>query len=422
MCLIGVKNTGVHKKSKISEELFMRSITVNPDGMGVMYIGEDERVIVEKALKREDMIKLYHKVKDFPFFAYHVRIKTHGVISEENCHPYQILSKEEDGEDMWLMHNGILRGTKATFNSQRSDTFHFVEDELKSVLKRDPRILDDPGYMATLSNRISGSKFVVLSGKGSYWIVNESDGVTKDHSWLSNGNSSYTPPVYNYTSKHGYNNWQGQHDDWKDTEWDPVTKTYKKIEKPASCAVVTSTKSPTERVYTGGGFVKDKESAFTKTTKSLIDYVNPQYSKEGTSSKEDKKEDTTTSKTESSVLDKVESDKDTTQYLKELGHLSAKDFEEDDEEDDVDQEKLTSVLSAADIEEVAILCKGMNIETVEELVLADTDTAAMLIHYLLNPDAAEYVTDLAEELKTQAETTSTTNEETKSLTSKEVAA
>jgi hypothetical protein len=108
--------------------------------------------------------------------ACHWRMRTHGNIDLDNCHPYPVNTTTA------LMHNGILHtGNKA--DTTKSDTHHFIKDYLTGV---GDNALHDPGMLKMLGDFIEGNRFAIMSADGRLSVVNKDQGVESHGLWFSN--------------------------------------------------------------------------------------------------------------------------------------------------------------------------------------------------------------------------------------------
>lgn len=123
-------------------------------------------------------------------FVIHMRIGTSGLKNADNCHPFSIFP------DAGFAHNGILSGLG---DAVRSDTRIFVEDTLS---KLQHGFWDNAAVIEAITDcaNAASSKFVLLTGDGSYWIFNESMGHWHDGCWFSN--RSYVLPRKSTTPTH----------------------------------------------------------------------------------------------------------------------------------------------------------------------------------------------------------------------------
>jgi hypothetical protein len=159
----------------------------NADGVGVMY-AQDGELVVEKILPvdEEDFIHFYRNHIEGKDCAFHLRMKTHGNIDMENCHPYEVLNHSEHGISLWLMHNGVLStGNKA--DETKSDTWHYIRDYLRPMLADNPEFAFHPAFSAIIGDHIgSSNKFVLMDNNGRQVTINEDAGVYWGGLWLSN--------------------------------------------------------------------------------------------------------------------------------------------------------------------------------------------------------------------------------------------
>lgn len=161
--------------------------SANADGVGVMY-AQDGELIVEKILPRDeqDFIHFYRNHIEGKDCAFHLRMKTHGNIDMENCHPYEVLNHSEHGISLWLMHNGVL-ATGNDADTTKSDTWHYIRDYLRPMLADNPEFAFHPAFSAIIGDHIgSSNKFVLMDNNGRQVTINEDAGVYWGGLWLSN--------------------------------------------------------------------------------------------------------------------------------------------------------------------------------------------------------------------------------------------
>lgn len=208
MCIIIHKPKGI----SLSEEITRKASRINPDGFGVMYYDpEADRIVANKWIDYdiESVVKFVESLKDYEA-VFHYRIKTHGTISLDNCHPFKVLAKDDnEGEqnalfqgalpnrstDMYFMHNGVISVSKP--QGDDSDTVAFNKEYLQPVLKHKPLLIRSKAFRSMIGHTIGkGSKLVFMFGKGTVLKVNEEQGVEKDGCWFSNSNSfPYVAPI-----------------------------------------------------------------------------------------------------------------------------------------------------------------------------------------------------------------------------------
>ena len=166
----------------------------NPDGSGYSYWNPDtNKVEIVRSLNWEDIrgqfIADNKKYGDRTAFMVHFRIKSHGLVTKDNCHPFRMA----DGGA--FIHNGIIN--IPGIPDGQSDTRWFV-DQVINALPKDWQF--DPIWATMVTAMIgNGSKAVALWEKGVWAIYHESAGRWEDadgkyastreqgHIWYSNG-------------------------------------------------------------------------------------------------------------------------------------------------------------------------------------------------------------------------------------------
>lgn len=216
MCLLIVgKSTTIRQQLLQTPGLIEDIYGHNEDGLGVMFVTAKQQVKVAKRLPKgaqgfREMIAAMPN-DDRPV-AVHARMKTHGDIDLENCHPYQI------NDASWLMHNGILHTGNAADRS-KSDTFHFINDYLSELT---PDALHAPGMVKMLGDFIDNNRFAIMSADGRLSVVNREQGIEHDGVWYSNTYAwepSLLIPGYRTKSFTGYGRrWGGHLADLDDDE------------------------------------------------------------------------------------------------------------------------------------------------------------------------------------------------------------
>ena len=184
MCLLVTQST---ISPVLSNDWLIDFHSSNSDGVGVMY-ADDGDLIIQKILPKssQDFIEFYHANIKGKNCAFHLRMKTHGDIDLENCHPYEVLNRADHGMDLWLMHNGILStGNKA--DTTKSDTWHYIRDFLRPMLIDNPEFAFHPSFADIVGKHIgSSNKFVLMDNQGRIATINQSAGVYWAGLWLSN--------------------------------------------------------------------------------------------------------------------------------------------------------------------------------------------------------------------------------------------
>lgn len=199
MCVIIYKP----QEGELTQDDFENAVDTNSDGIGIMYV-EEGRVHVYKAVgKLEDQQPLYDMFIDKPTACMHLRLKTHGLITEDNCHPYKVLSIDDDDPiDLYMMHNGVISSYREV-DKDMSDTWNFIEATLKPLLKIDHTLIYNTEFQDLIEGYIGSSKLVFLDDTENIIIINEDAGSQRKGCWVSNTHSFTAKTTY-------YNNYSYQ--------------------------------------------------------------------------------------------------------------------------------------------------------------------------------------------------------------------
>ena len=203
MCLI-IQAT---KPQVITDTMMNCAYLNNDDGFGLMFANKG-KVHVHKLGKPKSfksINKLWDSYKnlDVPM-GLHFRFNTNGESSKAMSHPYQILNKEENSRDLWVMHNGPQLPTPMIDND-KSDTHQFVKWILKPQLANEPELLYNPDWQEMLADLIGSDKLLFLDSKTEeFTIINEDQGKTTDDMWLSNTYSLEPSGMYASTRDYTY--------------------------------------------------------------------------------------------------------------------------------------------------------------------------------------------------------------------------
>jgi len=176
----------------------------NPDGFGAIVNHNDERgVVVYKIVgSLKDIEDLYFKSVACYESVIHFRMKTHGDIDLDNCHPYIVT------DNLWMAHNGILSSGNDKDRS-KSDTWHYIKDFIRPMLEQTPDALDNPYIRGYIGAHIGASnKFGFMSNEGKVYIINKHSGVEYDGVWYSN-TYAWSPYKHGYEKAPSYNYYSG---------------------------------------------------------------------------------------------------------------------------------------------------------------------------------------------------------------------
>ena len=195
MCIAIMKS----ENKKISKTTLQRCYESNPDGAGFMFAADKKLTVKKGYFTFKEFYKDY-KPHENKQVLLHFRIKTHGPIDKNNCHPFLVNS------GLGFIHNGIISGYG---DNKQSDTIDFNKSILQKIVSKHGNmgLFDDP-MVELIENVIGYSKLVFLDRHGNYRIMNEDKGHWNNGVWYSN-NSYKKPEPVTYT---GYD-WskQGTH-------------------------------------------------------------------------------------------------------------------------------------------------------------------------------------------------------------------
>lgn len=249
MCLL----MEINPESKFSDKFLAGVYAKNSDGLGVMW-AEDDSLKFHKILPKTaaEAIEFFRTHAEGKKCCVHWRMKTHGNIDIENCHPYPVFGfEEEHHHPMLLMHNGVLSSGNAK-DATKSDTWHFIRDFLRPLLDKHPDVAFNPKFIDMLGKYIGSNRFALMDYTGRVAIVNRQQGVTYEGSWLSNTYAwdyyELHPSAPKYESQYGpYSKYGGYSKSSTEVGKAPAKKA-KSAPKATSTSTVVSPSSTTSRV------------------------------------------------------------------------------------------------------------------------------------------------------------------------------
>lgn len=225
MCLI-VNNPSGESLHPLRMEVALKN---NPHGVGVMWHDRETGRVqsIRGMFDHKDYTDLHDMLLGVPH-AIHFRLRTRGPIGEIACHPFRILTEEDNGMDLYMMHNGTLDVPNV---DGESDTMTFANRLRNQLLSwenpfdffREPvltKIQNVIGY-----NRLvfygSGGLTAILNAKQGWFDHPEKGNVTLDTfdgmstpTWYANEYSfSGLDRKTNFTTRGGGYNWKWFDDD-----------------------------------------------------------------------------------------------------------------------------------------------------------------------------------------------------------------
>ena len=190
-----------------NDELLNDFYSYNPDGFGAMYVENGSIVVIKTLGKPAEINTLYRDTLKGRECIIHYRMKTHGDIDLDNCHPYKVT------DDLWMAHNGIL-SMGNPIDQRKSDTWHFIEYILKPAMLANPNIILDPDYQAYIEKMIgAANKFAFLHSSGEIVVLNYEAGVEHQGAWLSN-TYAWSAHKHGHGAKRSYGGWSRYDDDY----------------------------------------------------------------------------------------------------------------------------------------------------------------------------------------------------------------
>lgn len=165
------------KDLTISKERLQECFNSNPDGAGFMYIDNKQLKMQKGFFKFNDFWEAYEPLQSKKCVI-HFRIKTHGAINVDNCHPFEI------SPALGFVHNGVISGYG---EGDISDTRDFNNLILKPMVAKWGNLaLFEPAIKHLIEERIGYSKLIFLDKQGKHNIFNEEKGVWDEDVWYSN--------------------------------------------------------------------------------------------------------------------------------------------------------------------------------------------------------------------------------------------
>lgn len=199
MCLIH----NIDSDTRISTAWLRNIYNKNSDGIGCMVV-EDGKMVVKKYVPKnfKRALRWFRREVEGRAGIVHWRFATAGAVNMDNAHPFTVLTKEEDGVDLAMMHNGVVdfdagstledvyeggRGaryyrpaydiTGKRVWDDRSDTYHMIRTLILPLVKPslggNPKNIKNPAVQALLNQFLGDSnKLVFMDGDGDVTYIN----------------------------------------------------------------------------------------------------------------------------------------------------------------------------------------------------------------------------------------------------------
>lgn len=267
MCLLIIQKA----ETKFDREDIVDFYRRNDDGIGVMW-SEDNTLRVQKMIPKtqNDAWEFYNEFIAGKDCVWHLRMKTHGHIDIDNCHPYEVFG-DNSPMPLYMAHNGVLACGNVS-DVRKSDTWHYIETYVKPVLARNPELIFNPAFLALLQSHVGyNNKLVFMNHEGRLAATNLDAFVKYKGSELSNTyawTSSRGGFGYQAGGFQGYSGGQGKYKPyghWDDLEYDFETKDYKPRGAAKSALPAPTVSSPTPASASGGP-VNSSKPAFNQSS------------------------------------------------------------------------------------------------------------------------------------------------------------
>lgn len=196
MCVIIEKKIG----KEVPFDCLLAGATRNPDGYGVVVADRGQLAVFQGLADKstthaEEVAKVLEQAKDLPTMV-HFRYATAGARSAGNTHPFPLLTKDDHGLDVQLMHNGTMSYFKEQ-GSALSDTARFVNEIARPLFIRtweyvdedEQELMTDNVLQATIKALIGPGVVTFMSGTGWTTKINDLYGMDYDWGWGSNKNN-----------------------------------------------------------------------------------------------------------------------------------------------------------------------------------------------------------------------------------------
>lgn len=146
----------------------------NPHGVGFMWHQDGNVHTIKSIMGFNDFMTLHEALEGIPH-AIHFRWRTAGDTSDDRCHPFPIFTKEKDGFDLYMMHNGTF-SRFSNLGGEKSDTQHFAENMRKSIgsWNRPLDVLHSQ-VLTKIGQTVGGGNKILFMGSGGLTRIVNSD-------------------------------------------------------------------------------------------------------------------------------------------------------------------------------------------------------------------------------------------------------
>lgn len=186
MCLIIHSPTG-HSPS---EDIIESALSINPDGVGFMYMDRGKPESFKILHARSDYIERVCETLKDTEYCVHFRMRTHGDVSADNLHPFDLANGG------LLMHNGVMHNIDTKSDTKKSDTWHLVHGQINPAIRQNQPEQDWWNHIADIAGY--HNRLAYLSPTGQFHFLNYEDGVEYEGAWYSNTYAWRNPSERDY--------------------------------------------------------------------------------------------------------------------------------------------------------------------------------------------------------------------------------
>lgn len=177
MCLVIHKPAANH----IPDALLASAAEFNPRGFGIMSFDSAAGLTVQRRARTTlaEVRRLYRGHRDRECVL-HLRYRTRGAVDLSNTQPLRVT------REIFVVHNGTLPLSAQA--SDRSDTWHFVRDYVRPILRNRPELLYDAAFQTLLKGWAGPHNRLVFMDavRRATVIINQEAGHRIDDLWVSN--------------------------------------------------------------------------------------------------------------------------------------------------------------------------------------------------------------------------------------------
>lgn len=186
MCLIIAKKPeGILPDDKTLDNVFQ----INSDGFGIAGV-VGNRIVTRRTMgDTKEIIPMIRRMEAIATgpIVMHWRFCTNGPVNLAMTHPFQVATKERNGLDAVVAHNGVI---DIRHEKTESDTAAFLRTTLQPLVRHGVGLLHAQPVLNMAAQAIGdGSKLAILTGDGRLSLVNEDAGFWDQDCWFSNGYS-----------------------------------------------------------------------------------------------------------------------------------------------------------------------------------------------------------------------------------------